>query len=1051
MFVDFFIKRPIFASVCSMIIVLAGLVCIPTLPVAEYPNISPPRVSVSAQYTGASAETVESSVTVPLEQEINGVEGVRYINSRSGNDGSSSIDLTFELGRDEDLAAVDVQTRVQRVLGRLPDDVKRIGVSVNKVSSSFVLAIGLGSTDNRYSEQFVSNYADLYIKDALKRVKGVGDVFLFGERKYSMRVWLDPNRLAARRLTPADVVQAIGEQNVNVAAGQIGQEPAPAGQMFQMSVRAVGRLKTPAQFENMIIATGPDGSLIKLKDVGRCELGAENYQSVVRFRGRDAIGIGVFQRPGANAMEVSRGVREEMERLAKRFPPGFRYEYAFDTTLAVSESIREVLITLAQAIGMVVLVIFVFLRNWRSTLIPAITIPVSLIGTFLFMKALGFSINTLTLFGITLATGLVVDDAIVVIENISRFIEEKAVKPAWAASAAMAEVTGAVIAISLVLAAVFVPVAFFPGTTGQLYRQFALTIAISMAISTFNALTLTPALSALWLGGTGGGHGMFFRAVEHFLKMVRTAYHHALGLFLRFKIAAIILFIVSLGVTYWLFKTVPGSFVPDEDQGYFIVMIQAPEGVSLSYTNNIVKQVEYHLDKIPEIESSFGVSGFSFSGTNANNAIIFSSMKPWHERAGKEHSLDNVIERLRRPLSQITGATVVPFNPPSIEGMGNYGGFIFQLQDFGTGDIGRLAQATADLCRQGNADPNLRGVFSSFTANSPQLVVNVNRDKAKSLHVNLGDVFSTLQVFLGSLYVNDFDLGIRIYRVFVQADKDFRSSPKDIKQFYVRSQSGNMVSMSNLVDVTRASAPQTISHYNLFRSAEINGSPAPQVSSGQAMQAMEKLAEKVLPQGMGYSWSGISLEEVESGAQTFVLFGLGLAFVYLVLAAQFESFVDPMIILLAVPLAMLGALLAQWMRGLANDVFCQIGLVMLIGLASKNSILIVQFANQLRERGLPVESAVRKAAEIRLRPILMTTLAFVMGIMPLVFASGAGAAARHSLGTSVLGGMIVSSLLSLFIVPVIYTLVGSLSTKHSNSVQDTVTTDIPDDELASRP
>lgn len=1021
MFVDFFIKRPIFSTVCSLIIVLAGAVSMPTLPVAQYPNISPPRVSVTANYTGASAQVVENSVTSPLEQQINGAEGIKYISSTSGNDGTSSISITFDLDRDIDLAAVDVQTRIAAVQGRLPDEVKRTGVTVAKVSTAFVIAIGLGSPDNRYSSQFLSNYADLYIRDALKRIKGVGDCQIFGERKYSMRVWLDPHKLAHHNLSASDIVQAVAEQNVQVAAGQIGQAPNPAIQNFQMSVKASSRLKNASEFEQIILKTGADGTLIKLKDVGRVELGAEDYGTVVRYRNREAVGLGIFQRPGSNAIEVAEGVRKEMARLAHFFPPGMQYDFAFDTTLAVKESIREVMITLAQAIALVVLVIFVFLQNWRSTLIPAITIPVSLIGTFAVMKLLGFSVNTLTLFGLTLATGLVVDDAIVVLENISRFMEEKKLPAAEAASKAMTEVTGAVIAISLVLAAVFVPVAFFPGTTGQLYKQFALTIAISVAISTFNALTLSPALAALWLNHNESKFWtVVFRPVNMFLDWLKSVYRATLTFTLKLRALALIAFAGLLFFTYYLFQIVPSAFIPNEDQGYFMTIIQAPEGVSLNYTLRVLKTVEKTLSTVPEIESSFGVAGFSFAGNSPNNAIVFSNLKPWPERKGPGHDLDSVINRVRGPLMSLTDATVVPFNPPAIEGLGNYGGFVFELQDFRGANLKDLADANAEICRQGNMTKGLAGVFSTYRPYSPQLQVEIDRSKVKALGVPLADLFSTMSIFLGSSYVNDFDLGTRIYRVYVQADQQFRSNPKDIEQFYVRTKSGEMVALSNLLQIKRTSAPQTISHYNLFRSTEINGSPAPGFSSGQAMIAMQNMAKKILPEGMGYEWSGISKEELEAGTKTLIIFSLGLTFVFLVLAAQYESFSDPFVILFSVPLAMLGALLAQHLRGLQNDIFCQIGLVMLIGLASKNAILIVEFANQLRQKGMSPVDAVCNAAEIRLRPILMTSLAFIMGILPLVYATGAGAASRHSLGTAVCGGMLVSTVLSLYIVPVIY-------------------------------
>lgn len=1021
MFSDFFIKRPIFATVVALLIILCGVICIPILPLAQFPEIAPPRVSVGANFIGANSRVVESAVTSILEQQINGISKAKYITSTSGTDGTSSVGITFDIDRDVDLAAVDVQSRVNAVLGRMPEDVRRTGVRVEKVSNAFLLAVGLRDVEGRYNTQFLSNYADVYVKDALKRVHGVGDVQIFGERKYSMRIWLDPRRMAHHKVTAPDVVNAVREQNVQVAAGQIGQPPAPPNQQYQISVTVSGRLKTAAQFENLIIKTGKDSNIVRLKDIGRAELGAEDYQTVVRYRGRETVGMGVFQRPGSNAIQVVKGVREEMKRLSEHFPPGITYEYAFDTTLAVSESIDEVLRTLVMAISLVVLTIFLFLQNWRSTIIPVITIPVSLIGTFAFMKVFDFSINTLTLFGIVLATGLVVDDAIVVIENISRFMSSKKMGALEASSEAMKEVASAVLAISLVLVAVFVPVAFFPGTTGQLYKQFALTIAFSVAISAFTALTLTPALSASWLKRAGHESDFFlFRPVNAGLGALRKFYVITLRLCLRAKVVTMVLFAASMGLTWWLFQVVPSSFVPNEDQGYFITIVQAPQGVSLGYTTSVIKQVEKVLDGIPEIESTFGVAGFSFAGSQPNNGILFSNLHPWSERKDPAKFLDAVINKARGPLSSITDATVIPFNPPAIEGLGAFGGFVFELQDLSGTDIDKLAAVTQKLCMKANQAPELRGVFSTFAANSPQLVVDIDRDKAKILQVSLNDIFETLQTFLGSYYINDIDIGSRVYRVFVQADAQFRSNPRDIREFYVKSGNDELVSLANLVSLKTVTAPQTISHYDLFRSTEVNGSTASGFSSGQAMSAMERIAREVLPSTMAYKWSGISLEQIESGSKAVVLFTLGLVFVFLVLAAQYESFTDPLIILFSVPSALLGAMLAQHLRGLENDVFCQIGLVMLIGLVCKNAILIVEFANQLMRTGLKAPDAVVEAASIRLRPILMTTFAFVMGIVPLVFATGAGANSRHSLGTAVCGGMIVSSIMSLYVVPVVF-------------------------------
>lgn len=1075
---EFFIRRPIFATVCALIIVLAGSISIPILPLSQYPDVAPPRVSVTANYIGANAQVVESAVTTILEQQINGIQQGKYITSASGNDGTSSINITFDLERDVDLAAVDVQSRIARAEGRLPDEVRRTGVSVEKVSSAFLLAIGMSAPAEKYSTQFLSNYTDVYIKDALKRVNGVGDVIIFGERKYCMRIWLDPRKMAQKQITTREIVDAIREQNVQVAAGQIGQPPNESSQMYQMSVRVIGRLKSAAEFENLIIRTGKDGTIIHLSDVGGAELGAEDYQTVVRYRGHETVGIGIMQRPGSNAIETVKGIRAEMARLAKKFPPGIQYEYAFDTTLAVDESIREVLFTLVQAIGLVVLTIFVFLQNWRSTLIPVFTIPVSLIGTFACMKMLGFSINTLTLFGLVLATGLVVDDAIVVIENISRLMAARGLTAFNAAREAMREVASAVVAISLVLVAVFVPVAFFPGTTGQLYKQFALTIACSVSISAFTALTLTPALSALWLKperkrnddaatdsigsgapGTGNGdethsvgddldHGhadshWIFKPFNKTLDLVREGYRVTLLWTLRLKPIALILFAATLAATWWLFQVVPSSFIPDEDKGYFMTIVQGPEGTSLNYTIDTIRKVEKILDGIPEIHSTFGVAGFSFAGNKPSNGILFSNLHPWHERRGKDQSLDAIINKVRGPLMGISEARVIPFNPPAIEGLSNFGGFTFEILDFNGTNITELEKATNDLCAKANQTPGLTGVFSGFAANSPQVQVEVDRDKAKTLNVRLSDIFDTLQTYIGSFYVNDIDIGTRVYRVYVQADAQFRSNPSDIIKYYVISTTGQMVPLSNLVKLKEITAPQSINHYDLFRATEINGSAAPGFSSGQAMAAMEKLADSILPSTMSYRWSGISLEETESGSQALILFALGITFVFLVLAAQYESFTDPAIILITVPTALFGAILAQYARGLQNDVFCQIGLVMLIGLVCKNAILIVEFANQLRREGMPASEAVVMGATIRLRPILMTTFAFVMGILPLVFAQGAGANSRHSLGTAVCGGMIVSSILSLYIVPVVYVIKDQVAQMFRSKRKDVPDSDAP--------
>jgi hydrophobic/amphiphilic exporter-1 (mainly G- bacteria), HAE1 family len=1024
---DVFIRRPILATVCSLLIILAGAICIPLLPIARYPQLTPPSVQIVAFYTGANAQAVESAVTTPIEQVVNGAEGMTYMQSSSTNSGVCTVNVYFDIGRDPDLATVDVQNRVNQILGRLPADVRNLGVTVIKNTAGFMGGIGFFSRDNRYTSQFMSNYLDVYVRDALKRVPGVGNVIIFGERKYAMRLWLDPVRLAARGITAGDVVRALREQNLQVAAGALGDAPADADQMYNLSVRALGRLTEVDQFENVVVKAGTGAALVRVRDVGRVELGAETYSANLRFIGLEASGMGIQLLPNANALAVYQGVMKEMSRLEKSFPPGLEWRLAFDNVGVVRESIKEVLLTLIEAITLVILVMFLFLQNWRSTLIPAITIPVSLVGTFAFVKLFGFSINTLTLFGIVLATGIVVDDAIVVIENIERHMREEKKTSYRAAVDAMREVFGAVVVIGLVLVAVFVPVAFFPGTTGRLYQQFSLTIAFAVILSVFNAVTFTPALSALLLAKESHAHGRFFNVVNRVIEGGTNGYVRTVRRALDSRVLMLGLFGVGLLLTWWLFKKVPTAFVPDEDEGYFISVIQAPPGASLEYTTNVAKQAEGILFKDPDIQAAFSVAGFSFSGGAPNNGLIFTRLKGYDERRGRSHSLAAVLNRVRGPMMGIPGALVIPFAPPGIQGLSVFGGFQYELLDQTGGEITGLAKTVSEFTGKANKSGRVVGLFSSFRANDPQLVVQIDREKARSLNVPLQEVTDALQVFLGSSYVNDFDFNNRAYRVYVQADQQYRANPNDLRQYYARAANGAMVPLDTLTRATESTAPQVISHFNLFRSAEINGVPAPGTSSGQGLQAMEELSREGLPPGYDFAWAGQSLEEVKAGAQVVYIFALSLIIVYLVLAAQYESWVLPLIILLGVPLAVIGGLGAQWMRGLANDVFCQVGLVMLIGLAAKNSILIVEFAEQLRERGLSIFDAAVEAGRIRLRPILMTSFAFILGVLPLALATGAGAGARNSVGTSVAGGMVASTFLSIVFIPVLYVVIRTLA------------------------
>ena len=1044
MFVDFFIHRPVFATVCALLIILAGAVCIPNLPISMYPTLAPPQVEVGCNYVGANADTVEKAVTIPLEEAINGVEGMRYISSSSTNSGTSSITTTFQTGYDLDIAAVDVQNRVASVTGRLPAAVNATGISITKANDNFVFGAGFFTRDSRYSPEFISNYLDVYVKDALKRVPGVGDVMIFGERKYAMRVWLDPVRMAARSLTATDVVNALVEQNVEIPAGQLGQPPSDTKQAFQIPVRVVGRLTSPAEFDNIIVKNSPNG-LVLLRDIGHSEVGAEDYSTVLKYSGREAMGIGVMQLSNANALEVDKNAKAVLAELSKSFPPGLEYAIAFDSTTVVGDSIREVLWTLGLAIFIVITVIFLFLLDWRATIIPAVTIPVSLIGTFAFIKLFGFSINSLTLFGITLATGLVVDDAIVVIENVQRHIAMEHSDPHEATSRAMGEVTSAVIATSLVLIAVFVPVSFFPGTTGILYRQFSLTIAFAIAISAFNALTLSPALSAIFLRGEEDRphqldflhirpvsrlFSSFIHAADRQISWLSSSYAKSIHVALRLRYVLLVVFFAGLGATVWTYQHVPTGFIPQEDQSFLMVIVQAPPGSSLAYTTALADRAEAIIGQNPDIAGAFSVMGFSFSGGASNAGMMFISTKPSDQRRGKGHSTADIVADLSPKLMSLmfapNGGLVAMFEPPAVSGVGSYGGFQFMLQDQGNNTLSDLDRVAHQIVGASRQRKDLTGLLTTFSANDPQVLVTIDREKAKTMNIPLSQITTTLGVFMGSEYINDFDYNNRTYRVFVQADQPFRMSGSDLHSYYVRSDSGQMVPLDNLAKVTESSGPPVITHYNLFRAVEIDGSPARGYSSGQGLAAMEDVATKTMMPGMKFEWTGLTLDEIESSGKALIIFGLGILVVYLTLSALYESFALPFIILLAVPMAVLGALGLVSLRGLSNDVYCQIGLVMLIGLSAKNSILIVEFAEQLRRKGRSIADAAAEAGELRLRPILMTSFAFILGVLPLVFATGAGALGRRSVGTTVVGGMLLSTVLNLFFIPVLYVILSRL-------------------------
>ena len=1022
--VDFFIRRPVLASVVAILITLAGSIAIPLLPIAQYPAITPPTVRVSASYPGASAEVVENSVTVPLEQQINGVEGMIYMSSTSANDGSSAIIVTFEVGYDQKIAAVDVQNRAAVAQAQLPEEVQRSGVVVRRVSTDLTLVVNLISPDGSRSDVFLSNYADINISDRLKRLPGVGDVNLFGDRRYSMRVWLDPDKLAKLGVSAQEVIAALREQNQQVAAGSVGQPPAPQGQQFQYALVTKGRLSMPEQFQDIVVRTRPDGSVLRLGDVARVELGAQNYGSFSRLGRNPSTGVAVYALPSANSLDVAAAVHAEMEKIAPRLPSGVEYKIIYEPTRFVTESIREVLTTLFEAMLLVFLVVYVFLQTFRATLIPAITVPVSLVGTFALMLALGFSINTLTMFGLVLAIGLVVDDAIVVVENVARLIEERDMAPLDATIEAMREVTAPIIAISLVLMAVFLPVAFLPGTTGELYRQFALTIAFSVAISALNALTLSPALCALLLRGGERNKHAWAHAFERGFGRFGKFFEYVGELAVHHIVTVLGVFAVLVLATLWIYTRLPTAFLPEEDLGYFIVSVQLPDGASMQRTEEVTKKVVETLLAIPGVHSTVVNGGIDFlTQTAASNAAsCFAILDPWDERKTAETSLPSILARARKDLTPLSSAVVVAFNPPPIRGLGTTGGFQMQVLDEEAGSLAEFDGAVRKLVDEANASGNVIGVVTSLRTNVPQYAVEIDRTKVKTLGVSISDVFGTLSAYLGGYYVNDFNRFGRVYRVFVQAEPANRTAPEDATKLYVKSSSGDMVPLATIATVRPIVGPQVISHYNLFRSAAVTGSAAPGRSSGQAIADMSALANRVLPTGKSFDWTGLSLQELRAGGLAPILFGLALIVVFLCLAGLYESWILPFSIMLVVPLAVLGALVAQLLRGLANDVFCQVGLVMLVGLASKNAILVVEFAKDLREKGESIERAAIHAARVRLRPILMTSFAFILGVLPLVLASGAGAGARHSLGTAVFGGMLVATFLSLAIVPVFFVL-----------------------------
>jgi len=1015
----FFIERPIFATVLALVIVIAGGVTVFTLPVSQYPEIVPPTVEVKATYPGANAEVLAETVAASIEQEVNGVEDMIYMSSTSGSDGVYTLTVSFAVGTDLDMAQVLVQNRVAIAEPKLPEEVKRQGVTTKKKSTAIVQLIMLSSSDGRYDDIFLNNYALLRLRDELSRIEGVGDVFLMGGSDYSMRIWLDPEKLETRRITTNEVVDAIREQNVQVAAGQIGQPPTPTGQNFQYTINTLGRLDDIDAFGDIIIRTGAEGRTIRIRDVARVELGGKSYDLFSELSGKVASAIAIYQLPGANALEVATNVRATMDRLAEDFPEGLEYSIPFDTTLFVRQSIAEVYTTLFQAALLVILVIFIFLQDWRASLIPAATIPVALIGTFAVMGALGFSVNLTTLFGLVLAIGIVVDDAIVVVENTTRHIDD-GLPPRSAAIKAMEEVTGPVIATTVVLLAVFVPTAFLPGITGQLYRQFGLTISAATVLSSINALTLSPALCALLLRPSSEKRNVFFRAFNRGFGALEVAYGTVVTSFVRRAATAMIAFAGIVALAGWGFGALPTGFLPEEDQGYILAGFQLPDAASQERTREVVKKVDAIFGETPGVAEWVTLGSYSlFDSTVMSNAATFYLiLEPFEDRPGLGQ--EEIIADLRRAFAQIQEGFAFAFAPPAVFGLGNAGGFQMELQDRGGLGPQILQQVAQEMVYDGNAQTGLAGLSTTFRASVPQLFVDINRVQTKAMGVPLLAVFDTLQTFLGSAYVNDFNLFGRTYQVLVQAEPRFRASPNDLKRLYVRNQEGGMAPIGAVVDIKETVGPQLIRRYNLYPSAAINGQPEPGTSSGEALSLMEQMAVRKLPAAMGYEWTGISYQEKQVGGEAILVFALAITFVFMTLAAQYESWTAPLAIILSVPFALLGVVGALAARGLPNDVYAQIGIVLLIGLSSKTAILIVEFARQEREQGKSIFEAAVYAARTRFRPLLMTTISFVFGTLPLLVASGAGAASRQAVGTTVFGGMLAATFLMVVFVPAFF-------------------------------